>query len=184
MNAYQVKALQRRGITVSALGCVMLDVESPDLSCIPDEWCYTSTHPDRPWISGRQDEGHVTLLYGLLDNANTIREDIDEVLDGWAPGIIRGDTLTVFPSPFPDEPYSCIVSELVLTPELRDAHARLSLLPHINTHPTYRAHVTLAYVHRDREADALAEIRRAFKARDVLVPMRFEPIGLNYGRKP
>lgn len=24
MNAYQVKALQRRGITVSALGCVML----------------------------------------------------------------------------------------------------------------------------------------------------------------
>lgn len=184
MNAYQVKALQRRGINVSALGCVMLDVESPDLSCIPDEWCYTSAPPDRKWISGRQDEGHVTLLYGLLDNANTIREDIDEVLDGWAPGVIRGDRLTVFPSPFPDEPYSCIVSELVLTPELRDAHARLSLLPHINTHPTYRAHVTLAYVHRDREADALAAIRRAFKARDVLVPMQFEPIGLNYGDKP
>ena len=94
MNAYQVKALQRRGITISALGCVMLDVESPDLSCIPDEWCYTSAHPDRKWISGRQDEGHVTLLYGLLDNANTIREDIDEVLDGWTPGIIRGDRLT------------------------------------------------------------------------------------------
>ena len=77
-----------------------------------------------------------------------------------------------------------LIAAGVLTPELRDAHARLSLLPHINTHPTYRAHVTLAYVHRDREADALAAIRRAFKARDVLVPMRFEPIGLNYGHKP
>ena len=82
MNAYEVNALKRRGIVVSALGCVMLDVKGPHISrLIPEQWTYTSTNPDRRWISGAQDEGHITLLYGLLDNANEIREDVDEV---WA----------------------------------------------------------------------------------------------------
>ena len=184
LNADTVRALKDLGIDVSKLGCVMLDVDTPDLSgVIPDEWCYSSPHPDRHWVSGRQKEGHVTLLYGLLQSAHDIRPAVDEVLDGWEPGRIVGAELTVFPSPWEDEPYSCIVSELTLTPELRDAHARLSLLPHINTHPTYRAHVTLAYVHKDRERDAVTALRRHFRARDTYVPVDFAPIGLNYGRK-
>ena len=100
---------------------------------------------------------------------------------GSEPGRIVGAELTVFPSPWEDEPYSCIVSELTLTPELRDAHARLSLLPHINTHPTYRPHVTLAYVHRDHTEDALRALRRHFNARDTYVPVHFTTGSLNYG---
>lgn len=181
MNAYTLNALRRRGIVVSALGCVMQDVAPVDLSgTIPDAWCYASTHPDRTWISGRQDgEAHVTLLYGLLDNANTIREDIDEVLDGWRPGAIVSSDIEVFPSPFPDEPYSCIVARLDLTPELRDAHARLSFLPHINTHPEYKAHVTLAYVRREFAEQTVAAIREHFGER-----IEFTPTTLNYGYEP
>ena len=119
MNAYGVQALRDMGIDPGKLGCVMLDVVAPDLSdVIPDEWCYSSPHPDRHWVSGRQKEGHVTLLYGLLQSAHDIRPAVDEVLDGWEPGRISGHGVTVFPSPWDDEPYSCIVSELTLTPEL------------------------------------------------------------------
>ena len=184
MNAYKVKALKDMGIDTAKLGCVMLDVVAPDLSgVIPDEWCYTSPRPERFWVSGRQSEGHVTLLYGLLSHATDIRPAIDEVLDEWEPGPVQGCEVTVFPSPWEDEPYSCVVSELSLTSQLRDGHARLSLLPHIDTHPVYRPHVTLAYVHKDREHDAVAAVRRRFKAHDSFCRIDFEPIGLNYGSK-
>ena len=184
MNAYEVQALKGMGIDLSRLGCVMLDVQIPDLTdVIPPEWRYSSPNPARGWVNGLQTEGHVTLLHGLLSNANAIRPAVDEVLQGWEPGkTIEGDQITVFPSPWEDEPYSCIVSEGVLTRALRDAHARLSLLPHIDTHPTYRPHVTLAYVHRDRTEDAIYAIRRHYRARDVLVPITFDVVGLNYGR--
>ena len=183
MNAYEVNALKRRGITVSALGCVMLDVTGPPISrLLPTTWLYSSAHPDRRWISGAQDEGHVTLLYGLLDNAHTIREDIDEVLDGWGPEAIETDHVGVFPSAFDDEPYSCVVAHLALTDSLRDAHARLSLLPHIDTHPDYKPHVTLAYVHREYEADAVRLIEQELGC--VKGGLNFEPVALNYGYPP
>ena len=150
MNAYEIQALKDMGIDLSRLGCVMLDVQIPDLTdVIPPEWRYSSANPARGWVNGLQTDGHVTLLYGLLSNANAIRPAVDEVL---------------------------------LTRALRDAHARLSLLPHIDTHPTYRPHVTLAYVHRDRTEDAIYAIRRHYRARDVLVPITFDVVGLNYGR--
>lgn len=183
MNAYEINALKRRGITVSALGCVMLDVTGPPIRrLLPATWLYSSDHPDRRWISGAQDQGHATLLYGLLDNANTIREDIGEVLAGWEPGQIETDHVGVFPSPFDDEPYSCIVAHLALTEGLRDAHSRLSLLPHIDTHPEYKPHVTLAYVHREDEAAAVRLIEQELGC--VKGGLDFEPIGLNYGYPP
>lgn len=180
MNAYEVKALQRRGITVSKLGCVMLDVDGPPISkLLPATWLYSSSHPDRKWISGAQDSGHVTLLYGLLDNANAIREDVDEVLDGWEPGQITTNHVGAFPSTFEDEPYSCVVAHLAMSPGLLDAHARLSLLPHIDTHPTYLPHVTLAYVLRRYEKDAVRLIEQELGC--VVGGLDFKPIGLNYG---
>ena len=180
MNAYSVEALKRRGIVVSKLGCVMLDVDGPPISkLLPTTWLYSSSNPGRRWISGAQDEGHVTLLYGLLDNANAIREDVDEVLDGWEPGQITTDHVGVFPSPFGDEDYSCIVAHLAVTDDLLDAHARLSLLPHIDTHPTYRPHVTLAYVRKEFEKDAVRLIEQELGC--VVGGLDFTPLGLNYG---
>lgn len=185
MNAYQLKCLPAMGVNIRELGCVMLDVEPLDIKgAIPDEWAYRSQNPNLGHVSGIQTEAHVTLLFGLLQNANTIRAAVDEVLDGWEPGRIYTETIDAFPSPMPDEPYSCIVAKLHATRGLRDAHARLSLLPHINTHPEYRPHVTLAYVHKDRCSDAIDAVRRVLGTRDIFTHAELVPIGLNYGDKP
>lgn len=179
MNAYGLTCYDRLGVRLRDLGCVMLDLEpvSP-LPTIPPEWLYTSTDPDLSHVAGLTTEHHTTLLFGLLRNAHEWLLAIDEVLADWdAPPALTADCVRAFPSPKPAEPYACIVAELESN-YIRDAHARLSLLPHIDTHPTYRPHVTLAYVHRDRAADVFALYHA-----DPL-PLRFHPLGLNYGHRP
>ena len=184
MNAYQLKCLPAMGVEIKDLGCVMLDAKPFDIKgAIPEEWAYHSQNPNLAHVSGIQSEAHITLLFGLLSNAHIIREAVDEVLDGWEPGGLRTEQITAFPSPLPDEPYACIVAKLAVTPALRDAHARLSLLPHIDTHPDYRPHVTIAYVHKDRRDDAIRAVQRALgPLLDIFTFAEVEPLGLNYGR--
>ena len=183
-NAYQLEALRDLGIDIGSLGCIMLDVESPTpvASVIPESWAYRSANPALSHVDGIQSEHHVTLLYGLLPQVR--RAHVDEVLSGWTGGdvSVKTDTLEAFTSPLPDEPYVCIVArQLKPSREIAAAHARLSMLPHINTHPEFKAHVTLAYVHKDRAEDAMRELRGAFRARDSFVPILFRPTALNYG---
>lgn len=183
LNAYDLKALPALGINISALGCVMLNVEPVDLSMLPDEWGYTTRDPARKYISGVQRGGqHITLLYGLLHNANTIREHVDEVLDGVTFEGLAVECLDVFDSPYPDEDYKCIVGRLHdkwgNEPGcLVDAHARLSMLPHIDTFPTYKPHVTLAYVKRQYTTDVINVLR-------WLLPLPLVPAGIDYGYPP
>lgn len=176
-KAYQLDGLKRHGINVFELGCIMLDVTMPDLTeAIPESWAYTSTSPDHWWITGVQTEGHVTLLYGLIPSL-VDRAAVDEVLDGWEPPAAWSNGLEVFRSPFEDEPYACIVAR-IHDQRLLDAHQRLSLLPHINTHPEYKAHVTLAYVHVDKEQKTVEAITHLLGGR-----LRFAPDRLNYGHQ-
>ena len=53
-----------------------------------------------------------------------------------------------FDSPYPGDPYKCIVAhfDVASGPPLRKAHAWLLYLPQVNTFPEYRACVTFAYV--------------------------------------
>ena len=181
-NAYNIKCLSDLGVSIPKLGCVMLDVEPLDIKgAIPTEWAHASQNPNLRHVSGIQTKAHITLLFGLLHNANVIRTAVDEVLNGWEPGDIFTQSISAFPSPMESEPYSCIIAEIQLTPAISDAHARLSLLPHIDTHPTYRPHLTIAYVHKDRERDAIDAVRRALGTRDIFTHVKLEPIGLNYG---
>lgn len=145
------------------LGCIMLDTAEPALTAVFDHDDdlaadlrraeHVTDQPDRYWIKGlvgAHDTSHVTLLYGLLPQVR--REHVDVVLDGWhKPRTLHVSGVGVFPSPYPDEPYACIVAHLELDPlgALAEAHERLSMLPHIDTHALYRAHVTLGYVTAD-----------------------------------
>lgn len=182
MNAYQLKCLPALGVKIADLGCVMLDVEPLNIKgVIPEEWAYRSANPDLGHVSGIQTEAHITLKFGLLSNANAIREAVDEVLAGWEPGDVYTQSIGAFDSPIPSEPYACIVAELEVSRQLRDAHARLSLLPHIDTHPEYRPHVTIAYVHKDHRGDAIDAVRRALGTRDVFTHAQVVTLGLNYG---
>jgi hypothetical protein len=180
ISAYNVKALKEMfDIDVAKMGCVMLDVEKiPVQDYLPAEWAYVSTNPDHKWIKGLDAGDHITLLYGLLENANDIREAVDEVLEGWEPSFVRIHDIGSFPSTFEDEPYACIVGHIWVTPELIDAHARLSLLPHIDTFWEYKPHLTLGYVKAEHEDEAIRTLKHS--------PMDWQLTakGLNYGRLP
>ncbi|GAA4176470.1 2'-5' RNA ligase family protein [Gryllotalpicola koreensis] len=149
------------GIEVSELGCVMLPVSSFDVfdgreGLLDQADLYTSTNPEHWWVDGAvaAKGGHVTLLYGLLQRAWQIEDQVRAVLADWEPPAqLSVSHVEVFDSPDPDEPYGCVVARLDVTRELADAHARLSFLPHVDTFPEYKPHVTLAYVKRRKAHD-------------------------------
>ena len=173
-SIYELEALKRRGINPATLGCVMLEVEPIDVRKYVDaDWAYFSINPDHQWIDGIQTEHHITLLYGLLENANTIKADVDEVLDGVQFGKTWISNITVFESPYADENYSCIVGEPHESAMgIRKAHSRLSMLPHVNTYPVYRPHVTLAYVKKEFTNQAKSALQ-GLKGL-VITPMRLD----------
>lgn len=167
------------GIDPSKMGCVMLDVEKiPVANYIPAEWAYVSTNPDHHWIKGLDAGDHITLLYGLLENANEIKGAVDEVLEGWKPRDPWIHYIGSFPSTFEDEPYACIVAHIQVAEWLTDAHARLSLLPHIDTFWDYKPHLALGYVKAEHQHDAMRLISEG------LLSFRLKAKGLNYGRLP
>jgi 2'-5' RNA ligase len=141
------------GIAIDKLGCIMVDLESfvPEEFPEPDQLYYTP-HPDRFWINGfvADHTPHVTLLYGLLKSGNSdYRPYVDKVLRGVDISTVTIDHVGYFDSPYPDEPYYCLVAHVRLTDNLMAAHSSLSLLPHIDTFPTYKPHTTIAYIKKD-----------------------------------
>lgn len=178
MNAYD---LDKAGFykehfnidSISDLGCVMLDVEPEFPLNLPKEVGYHSTHLDRKWISGVQSEFHITLLYGLLINANKIQEEVKGLLRA---GILfqsfETTEIDIFSSPFADESYDCVVMR-VHNGEVNDAHRALSAIPHINTFPRFKAHITLGYIRREFTEMVVSYLEgKTFK---------WNPIGLNFG---
>lgn len=140
------------GIDLKSLGCIMLGTDPIKVNDIISESdLYFSTNPDMFWIKGivSEDVPHVTLLYGLMESGQTWKEYVDTVLDGWGMKQVQIDKVIAFESTWESEPYHCLVAELVITPKLLDANARLRMLPHIDTFPVYRAHITLAYIKED-----------------------------------
>lgn len=151
--------LARRGTTVDQLGCVMLPILGFDVfedreGLISRDDLYTSPDPARFWIKGDiiSHGAHATLLYGLLTPAYEQPDAIAAVMDGWE----RPDYLPI--EHFVGLVVSVgrrehVVARLTPTLDLLDAHARLSCLPHVDTHPDYKPHATIAYVKRDRAQD-------------------------------
>lgn len=144
----------RLGLEVNTLGCVMLPTEPIDIfgegrdKLLSVEDLYVSDNPAKFWVNGDvSDNAHITLLYGLLTPAYEQMASVDEVMATWdRPEYLIPERVTFFPSPDKNEPgYAAIVVE-VEDKHLEEAHARLSYLPHVNTFPVYRAHMTIAYV--------------------------------------
>jgi hypothetical protein len=154
INANQYSTVYSElGINLSKLGCIMVGVDgAPIQNIISDSDLYFSQNPDRYWIKGfvAGSVPHVTLLYGLLKSGNTTyRKYVDEVLVGWSINSVQIDHIGFFDSPYPDDPYFCLVAHVAISPALKDANQRLQLLPHINTFPEYKAHITIGYIKQD-----------------------------------
>ena len=145
------------GINLSTLGCVMLDLEPlSNMYSIAFDGAeialYYAKDKTRFWIDGwvADKTPHITLLYGLIETAKNYEWHIEQVLKGWQMKSVKIQDIGYFDSPYPDEPYWCIVAHIETTPELIEGHQRLELLPHINTFAGYKPHMTVAYIDKSQ----------------------------------
>lgn len=176
------------GINTGALGCVKLKVAAAPVTVEDvggEAALYVSSSPLRPWVKGFINKGasHVTLTYGLLPGVEG--RHVRTALSGWsAPAEVAIKGISVFPSPVPEEdPYVCLVASLETDEDaatgLKRANYALQALPHISRYPEFKAHVTLAYIHRDHFSPELVEKLRALveKKRLAVLECVYEPAG-------
>lgn len=171
LSSYQFRFMyESMGVNWDDPGCVMLKTQAiyMDAPGLEDDLYYSDTQKYAQGQVGAVSP-HVTLLYGLLPP--TKRENVDIVLEGWSLPEIEVKDILVFEPP--GQEYSVVVAD-VFHPKLLEAHQRLSFLPHINTHPEYKPHVTLAYVKRGHESLAVKLSKR-------LIGASLPTMGLDYG---
>jgi len=153
LNSHNFESVYKAlDVNLDILGCVMLDVEPLNNMKSSDiEGLYTTKNPNRKWIAGwiAGEIAHITLLYGLLDNAHNWENHIKIVLGDWKMNEVEIDHISYFESPYPDEPYYCLVAHIKVTPELMEGHQRLEFLPHVNTFTGYKPHMTICYIKKD-----------------------------------
>jgi len=174
------------GINLDKLGCIMLDLEPlSNMYSIEVEGAgialYYAKNKERFWIDGWVvgKVAHVTLLYGLLKTGPEWKEYVDAVLKDWDLPEVEIEKIGYFDSPYSDEPYYCIVAHLKVTDKLLEGHQRLSFLPHINTFPGYKAHMTICYLKKNQGE----------KYRDIMIEQfnkmwagkKLKVKGINYG---
>jgi hypothetical protein len=170
------------GIDLDDLGCIMLDVNAAAIKPFPDESVLHYTQdPKRFWIKGFVVgvKPHITLLYGLLESGTKWKKYVDAVLDGWKLKEVAVKEVGYFTSPYEDDQYYCIVAHIDITPDLLEGYYRLNFLPHVNTFPDYKAHMTLAYIKKDDKIRD--EVIAYFNKQLVGEGLKIK--GLNYGSK-
>jgi hypothetical protein len=169
------------GIVPQDLGCIMLNTEPLKISDIIDEQnlYYAQDQVAHRYVNGIVSEKvpHITLLWGLMQSGEDWKPQVDKVLEDWNIDTVKVAQVTYFESPYEDEQYYCLIAELELTPELVEGNSRLRLLPHIDTFPDYRAHITLAYIQKDEQIrdDLMYALNNRFLGKNVNIT------GLNYG---
>lgn len=163
------------GIDTGKLGCVMIDTEELIISdVIKEEDYYYSAEHD--YVSGNvsEDVPHMTLLYGLLRSGPELQVHIHSVLSGWQLPSIRIKDVGFFYGENSD--FISIIAHVEVTDELREGHARLSLLPHINTFDEYKPHITLAYVKSTSDWETyIKDLNFKFEGAEI------EAKAINYG---
>jgi len=170
------------GVDLSKLGCIMLDLDPISVTSLVSDGeddLFFSNDPQYPYAQGAVAEqvAHLTLLYGLMESGPNWQSQVDAVLEGWAPEPVVIDSIGYFPPSDPREDYWVIVGHVQPTDNLIEGHQRLQLLPHIDTFPEYRPHVTLAYIKGGiaRRGKWLHSLQVAISASSLPVS------GINYG---
>lgn len=160
-------------------GCIMLDTELiPVTQFVKDgdkDLLESTDRHDHTMGAVSEVEPHTTLLFGLLNNGNVWKDKVDKLLEGWSI-----DKVTIREVSFFDTPDSyAIVGLLEESPEILDAHGRLTLLPNVNTFSEYHPHITLAYISKDADVEKWVKaLGKKYNGQIVSTK------GLNYGDEP
>lgn len=123
-------------------GCVMLSLDIPQKTWkeiqnkIDDKDVYIDPKDD---TVGREDECHVTILYGLHNDIKD--EHVEEIIDNWYPITI---TLSKV-SKFEKDDYDVLKFDIE-NRNLKKFNREIKELPYTNDYPKYSAHCTIAYL--------------------------------------
>ena len=112
---------------------------------IPEEKIYVNPDPD-DHACGRELHPHITIKYGLETNSP---EDVEKVVHGdHKPIKVRLGKLGQFEATEYD-----VLKVDVHSEDLTKLNALLTKLPNNDKHPTYKPHLTIAYVKKGQAAD-------------------------------
>lgn len=126
-------------------GCVMLYMKIKDKDwksfqdMIDDEDIYTEKG-DQSY--GREDEPHVTILYGL--HATITDSTIEELINEIKPPVLNLNKIGIFENEKFDVVKFDIIGES--KERLSKMNAKFAKLPHTTDYPDYHPHATIAYV--------------------------------------
>lgn len=158
------------------LGAVMLDFEPVEDNIIPPEWEYYSPNQDDWWIKGWVgDRAHLTLKYGLLQQADEWSAEIKALLSGLDNPQVTVSGATNFQEP--RNPYSAVVLTVEDSPDLMEFHRRLSYLPHVDTYTPWVPHITMAYVLKNYAEQATTMVNEQMRGRKLI------STGINLGEE-
>ena len=104
-----------------------------------------------------------------------MKKHVDAVLAEFNFKDVTIEQVGQFDSPYEDEPYVCLVAHLLVTDQLRMANEHLKFLPHINTFPGYKAHLTIAYVKPETAPTYLKQLEKKLAGKVVKAK------NINYG---
>ena len=166
-------------VDLGKLGCIMVDLEPLTEIKISEELLYKSENKDRYWIDWMvcDNIAHITLLYWLMESWEKNKEHVDTLLDGINLDKFKISSVWKFDSNLEDEDYYCIIAHIEVTPELKEAHAKLQMLPHINTYPEFKPHMTVAYIKKDKTT-----LDYILSSLEYLVGKEVKAKWINYGK--
>lgn len=178
------------GVDIKKLGYVGLTFDSLDVTrvlsygsesgvaILPSDYVYSPEGDWRSWVKGPVgEEGpHTTVKYGLLNPAYSMTAAINQLI-GWPKDIeVEVVDIEVFPSPFDDLRYGCLVARLG-GEELAEMNAALSVLPHVDSYASFKPHITLAYLKPE-----IAHHAGVPEASRWLLGAKLPVAGISYGK--